>query len=190
MAWTKDGSGLEVKRVRGRTIPQAWIGQVTIVALKRMNGSRRTQAARRQYRQDERRARQYRKWNLYSLSTTTPRMAKRWGMRKSIEAHARSLGIEPQPGELTRCLRARIEKAEPLTYDTAIITLADGTRMQWPPLGNQFTIKPFAQWAAPLPEPKTETRGRIELRLFRVPGTTEPMAAEPSHPPGANTQES
>lgn len=106
MTWTTDGSGLQVKRIRGRTMPQrraAWDTAVAIWRAMRIVG-RQDRAARR----DERIARSYRKWDRYSLSPTTPRRTERRWMREALEGAARKLGLEVRPGEFSRDLRARV----------------------------------------------------------------------------------
>lgn len=137
MTWTTDGSGLQVKRIRGRTIQQSiaeldWYRRegITIERIRQarrwtgvsahalsdrhlleLRSKRRSLAKRQEARREERIARRYRKWDRYSLSPKTPRRTERRWMRKALEGAARTMGLEPRPGEFSRDLRARTRHA-------------------------------------------------------------------------------
>lgn len=115
MTWTTDGSGLQVKRIRGRSIPQwspsllypNYRGEVD-GARKAWRDERRAKASRRAERREERIARRYRKWDRYSMGrhglSFLTRVERRVVDREVLEQTALDFGVKLRSGEFSRDL--------------------------------------------------------------------------------------
>jgi hypothetical protein len=182
--WTQDGSGLQVKRIRGRTISQRIVKASTSFELRPkwarsvmlgpsdkhmglMAARRRNRAERRQNRRGEAACRWLNQRFQYRSvqHRAEPRRLRRRAAREALESMAKDMGLELRPGEFTRDLRARMTVAM-LDVGTSRVGIG---QPETPPTSAPFEV----------PKEWDRLEIMVDGKPLRIPGVAYPPTMGP-----------